>query len=107
METTEGPSEFHIYDQVLILLDHEKRSCSNLHPNWTIEAEKPTLEQLYRGLGRGATALYVCSTLALLIVSLANMYFLVIPTCKNSKAQQKIEKTLANKDINQRIIDCY
>ena len=69
METTEKPSEFHIYESVLMLLDYEKRNCSNLHPDWKLEDEKPSLEQLYRGLGGWATALYVCSTLALLIVT--------------------------------------
>ena len=69
MSTTSQPSIFENVGPLLSLLDYEKRSCENLHPNWTLQAEKPTVEQLYRGLGNWAIALYVCSTLSLLVVT--------------------------------------
>ena len=95
MTTTNTPSFFESGGPIFQLLDYERRSCKNLHPNWTLQDEKPTLQQLYSGLGSYAIVLYVCSALALLVVT-AEFIWLLFDFMKRVPGRRRVATIWVN-----------
>ena len=95
MSTTNPPSIFDNAGPLLSILDYEKRSCQRLHPNWMLGPEKPNIEQLFIGLGSWATALYVCSTLALLVVA-GEFIWLIYSFTENVPARRRVATVWVN-----------
>ena len=58
------------------LLRYKERSCEKKHPNWTLGPVVPTVEQFYEGLQGWAIALYVCSSLTMLIMTFQYLWMI-------------------------------